>query len=79
MRVNSPLEYDILGQTIDQATFEKLLGFGNHLMLFSEDIDEKDGSQWGNFPQAYSHVGLMNAAYRIAQKLDKPSFLMKQE
>ncbi len=62
-----------------QETFEKLLSFGNHLMLFSEDIDEKDGSQWGNFPQAYSHVGLMNAAYRISQKLDKPSFLMKQE
>jgi len=62
-----------------QHTFEKLLAFGNHLMLFSEDIDEKDGSQWGNFPQAYSHVGLMNAAYRISQKLDKPSFLMKQE
>ena len=62
-----------------QETFEKLLTYGNHLMLFSEDIDEKDGRQWGNFPQAYSHVGLMNAAYRIAQKLDKPSFLMPQE
>ena len=62
-----------------QETFEKLLTFGNHLLLFSEDIDEIDGSQWGNFPQAYSHVGLMNAAYRISQKLDKPLFLMKQE
>lgn len=62
-----------------QEIFEKLLTFGNHLMLFSEDVDEKDGSQWGNFPQAYSHVGLMNAAYRIAMKLDKPLFLMKQE
>ena len=55
--------------------FESLLKFGNHLQLFSEDIDERDGSQWGNFPQAYSHVGLMNAAYRIATKLDKPIFL----
>lgn len=61
-----------------QETFERLLGFGNHLMLFSEDIDEKDGSQWGNFPQAYSHVGLMNAVYRISQKLDQPSFLLNQ-
>lgn len=63
---------------IDEAkeTFEKLLTYGNHLNLFSEDIDEKDGSQWGNFPQAYSHVGLMNAAYRIAVKLDKPPFLI---
>jgi GH15 family glucan-1,4-alpha-glucosidase len=55
--------------------FENLLQFSNHLLLFSEDVDENDGSQWGNFPQAYSHVGLMNAAYRIAMKLDRPVFL----
>jgi GH15 family glucan-1,4-alpha-glucosidase len=55
--------------------FELLLKFGNHLQLFSEDIDEVDGSQWGNFPQAYSHVGLMNAAHRISIKLDRPIFL----
>jgi GH15 family glucan-1,4-alpha-glucosidase len=62
---------------VDDAVreFESLLAFGNHLNLFSEDVDERDGSQWGNFPQAYSHVGLMNAAYRIAIKLDKPIFL----
>lgn len=57
-----------------QEVFKQLLSFGNHLMLFSEDVDDQDGSQWGNFPQAYSHVGLMNAAYRIAIKLDKPTF-----
>ena len=55
--------------------FGNLLKFSNHLLLFSEDVDEEDGSQWGNFPQAYSHVGLMNAAYRIAMKLDVPIFL----
>lgn len=55
--------------------FEKIIKYCNHLMLFSEDVDAKSGSQWGNFPQAYSHVGLMNAAYRIAMKLDKPIFL----
>jgi len=62
---------------IDDAIkeFENLLQFSNHLLLFSEDVDENDGSQWGNFPQAYSHVGLMNAAYRIAIKLDRPVFL----
>lgn len=57
------------------AAFESLVGYGNHLDLFAEDIDENDGSQWGNFPQAYSHVGLMNAAHRIAIKLDRPVFL----
>ncbi len=62
---------------IDEAVkeFENLLKYSNHLLLFSEDVDEETGSQWGNFPQAYSHVGLMNAAYRIAIKLDMPIFL----
>ncbi|HMG06868.1 MAG TPA: glycoside hydrolase family 15 protein [Mucilaginibacter sp.] len=58
-----------------QREFANLLQYSNHLLLFSEDVDEETGSQWGNFPQAYSHVGLMNAAYRIAIKLDKPIFL----
>lgn len=62
---------------LDEAIreFENLMQYSNHLLLFSEDVDEETGSQWGNFPQAYSHVGLMNAAYRIAIKLDKPIFL----
>lgn len=62
---------------IDEAVkeFENLLKYSNHLLLFSEDVDEETGSQWGNFPQAYSHIGLMNAAYRIAIKLDRPIFL----
>lgn len=62
---------------IDDAIreFENLIKHCNHLLLFSEDVDAKSGSQWGNFPQAYSHVGLMNAAYRIAIKLDRPIFL----
>lgn len=55
--------------------FDSLLRFTNHLGLLSEDVDANDGSQWGNFPQAYSHVGLMNAAYRIAKRLDQPAFL----
>ncbi|UII19796.1 glycoside hydrolase family 15 protein [Fulvivirga ligni] len=62
---------------IDEAieTFENLLKYSNHLGLLSEDVDAKNGSQWGNFPQAYSHVGLVNAAYRISRKLDMPNFL----
>jgi GH15 family glucan-1,4-alpha-glucosidase len=57
------------------AEFEQLITYTNHLGLLSEDVDAKTGSQWGNFPQAYSHVGLVNAAYRIAKKLDKPQFV----
>lgn len=55
--------------------FEKLIKYTNHVGLLAEDVDSSTGSQWGNFPQAYSHVGLMNAAYRISKKLDLPNFL----
>ena len=61
---------------IDEAIqiFENLLKHANHLGLMSEDIHEKSGSQWGNFPQTYSHVGLINAAFTISRKLDKPIY-----
>lgn len=58
-----------------QEAFKDLLEYSNPLGLLSEDIGIEDGSQWGNFPQTYSHVGLMNAAFRIARKLDQPIFL----
>ncbi len=54
--------------------FENLISYSNHLGLLSEDVKAADGSMWGNFPQAYSHVGLLNAATRIANKLDQPDF-----
>ncbi|CAD5266650.1 MULTISPECIES: glycoside hydrolase family 15 protein [unclassified Imperialibacter] len=62
---------------LDEAikTFENTIAYANHVGLLSEDVAESDGSMWGNFPQAYSHVGLLNAANRIARKLDSPSFL----
>jgi GH15 family glucan-1,4-alpha-glucosidase len=61
---------------IDKAfsVIETLNKSTNHLGLFSEDADENHG-QWGNFPQTYSHVGLVNAVYRLSTKLDKPIFL----
>ncbi len=51
-----------------------LRGYSNHLGLFSEDVDPSTGSQWGNFPQAYSHVGLINAVLRISSKVEYPEF-----
>jgi GH15 family glucan-1,4-alpha-glucosidase len=53
---------------------ELLRGYANHLGLFSEDVDPATGSQWGNFPQAYSHVGLINAVLRISSKIEYPEF-----
>ncbi|MCB9586752.1 MAG: glycoside hydrolase family 15 protein [Polyangiaceae bacterium] len=46
---------------------EQLIKHANHVGLFSEDIDPQNGEQWGNFPQTYSHVGLINAAFAIRQ------------
>lgn len=61
---------------IDDAirVFKNLLSTANHLGILSEDVDPKDSSQWGNFAQTYSHVGLINAAFRISSKLDKLVF-----
>lgn len=58
------------------ARLEDLVQFGNHLGLFSEDVAPEDKSQWGNFPQTYSHVGLMNAVYMISSRLNKPDYLV---
>jgi GH15 family glucan-1,4-alpha-glucosidase len=54
-------------------TLDNILSFANHLDLFSEDVG-LDGSQWGNYPQTYSHVGLINAVFRISKKMDTPGF-----
>lgn len=61
---------------IDDAvqTLDGILKYANHLGIFSEDVGV-DGSQWGNFPQTYSHVGLINAVFRISKKLDRPIFM----
>jgi GH15 family glucan-1,4-alpha-glucosidase len=56
-----------------RATLETILSFANSLNIFSEDVG-LDGSQWGNYPQTYSHVGLINAVFRISKKLDMPNF-----
>jgi alpha,alpha-trehalase len=53
-----------------QRVFEQLLQHANPLGLFSEDIDPETGDLLGNFPQAYTHVGLIHAALTISQLLD---------
>ncbi len=49
--------------------FERLLRHANPLGLFSEDIDPESGALLGNFPQAYTHVGLIHAAMTIGDLL----------
>lgn len=49
-----------------RALFEHLLQRRNHLGLMSEDIDPATGQLWGNFPQTYSMVGIINCARRLS-------------
>ncbi|MEV1143351.1 glycoside hydrolase family 15 protein [Micromonospora sp. NPDC049799] len=48
-----------------EALFERLAGYANDVGLFSEQIDLRTGAQLGNTPQAMSHIGLINAAWRL--------------
>jgi GH15 family glucan-1,4-alpha-glucosidase len=52
------------------ALFKRLLTFANPLGLYSEGIDPATGRLLGNFPQAYSHVGLIHAAITIGEMVD---------
>ena len=40
---------------------------GYHYRLLAEEVDPASGQMIGNFPQAFSHIGLINAAWAIAQ------------
>jgi GH15 family glucan-1,4-alpha-glucosidase len=50
-----------------RALFERVLARRNHLGLLSEDMSLEGNELWGNFPQTYSHVGLINAAMRLSR------------
>jgi GH15 family glucan-1,4-alpha-glucosidase len=52
-----------------RLTFEKMQTYTNHLGLFSEEISST-GEQLGNFPQAFSHLSLINAAINLDYQLD---------
>ncbi|MDD5739683.1 MAG: glycoside hydrolase family 15 protein [Candidatus Peribacteraceae bacterium] len=49
--------------------FEELLKLGNHLGLYAEEIDPATGAFLGNFPQAFTHVGLINSAVKLNSML----------
>ncbi|EPY00905.1 glycoside hydrolase family 15 protein [Magnetospirillum fulvum] len=51
--------------------FETVLAHRTPLGLLSEDIDPRSGELWGNFPQTYSMVGLINCAMRLSQSWEE--------
>ena len=48
-----------------EELFDQLAGYANDLGLLAEEIDTANDEQLGNFPQAFSHIGLIKAAYEI--------------
>jgi GH15 family glucan-1,4-alpha-glucosidase len=52
--------------------FEKMLGYANHVGLFAEEIGHC-GEALGNFPQAFTHLGLISAAFNLDRRLAKGS------
>ena len=52
-----------------RTNFEKLLLYGNHLQLYPEEFDARGGFL-GNFPQAFTHLALISAAFYLDRALD---------
>ena len=50
-----------------RAVFERAIAFVNDVGLLAEEVEPATGEMLGNFPQAFSHIGLVNAAWAIAE------------
>ena len=62
----------VLGHTGEaREIFERVLECRNALGLMSEDINPETGELWGNFPQTYSQVGIINCAMRLSRKWEE--------
>jgi GH15 family glucan-1,4-alpha-glucosidase len=53
-----------------RLAFEKMLGYANHVGLYAEELGPS-GEHLGNFPQAFTHVGLISAAYDLDRRLER--------
>jgi GH15 family glucan-1,4-alpha-glucosidase len=68
-RGSSNYNYILQGRYVEARTvFERLLARCNDVGLFAEEFDPQNGRMLGNFPQAYSHVGLINCALNLSRQ-----------
>jgi len=66
--------YALIGRDADaRALFERLLSLRNDVGLLSEQYDPGARRMLGNFPQAFSHVGLINTAFNLSPRQPKPA------
>lgn len=66
----------VTGQRNEAKTlFSQVLRYGNHLGLFSEHLDFNTKEQLGNFPQAYSHLAIVNTALLFAEEKERLDFI----
>lgn len=66
----------VTGQRNEAKTlFSQVLRYGNHLGLFSEHLDFDTKEQLGNFPQAYSHLAIVNTALLFAEEKEQLDFI----
>ena len=56
-----------------RTTFDQAASYVNDVGLLAEEVDPSTGELLGNYPQAFSHIGLVNAAWAISQAEDKTS------
>jgi GH15 family glucan-1,4-alpha-glucosidase len=54
-----------------RALFERLLGLRNDVGLLAEEYDPKEHRQLGNFPQAFSHLALINSAHNLSAEMTR--------
>jgi len=66
----------VIGKQVEaKKLFDELITYSNSLGLFSEDLDFETKSQLGNFPQAYSHLALINTAKLFAEEVEFSRFI----